>query len=161
MRHRHALRHQLAEDERQIGDRYDDEDERTFVGIGLDARVPPQYYREVFGEDSAAVYTGEDADQRDADLQEESSAVGFSSSRSATRAPRSPASAPHAQPRFAGGNQRQLRPRKEAIEEDQREDRAGFSPVHRWQYCISTRPPGGQGDLSDDGAGSFVFTSLT
>ncbi len=61
-----ALWHQLADDEREIGDGDHDQGERDGIGVGAERLLPHQAQR--LGQRGAGKGAGEDADQSDADL---------------------------------------------------------------------------------------------
>ena len=62
------LRHQFADDQRQVRDGHDHDGDGNAVGIGFDRREPAKLDRQIAGEGGAAIGAGQNADQRDADL---------------------------------------------------------------------------------------------
>ncbi len=65
---RQPLRHQLADDQRDVGGGDHDDGEGQRAGDGGQCRYPAQHAGERLGQGGAGVGAGEDADQRDADL---------------------------------------------------------------------------------------------
>ena len=80
---RQPLRHQLADDQRDVGGGDDDDGEGERAGDRGQGRHPAQHAGERLGEGGAGIGAGEDADERDADLHRGEKAVGSSASRSA------------------------------------------------------------------------------
>ena len=72
-----ALRHQLADEQREVGDEPDDEDHRDRLAVRGDGRDTRQVPRHWLGERRAAVEAGHDADEGDADLNGRQKSVGM------------------------------------------------------------------------------------
>ena len=72
-----ALGDQLAEHQRDVGHHHHDGAEGQLLGIGREQGYVADHRGQLLGISRAAVYAGEDADQRDADLHRRQQARGI------------------------------------------------------------------------------------
>ena len=117
-----GLRHQFADDQRQVRDGPDDDGEGDRLGVGRDGRIRGEARGQLLGERGAAVRAGEDADQGDAhlDRRQELGGVGGDAQRRsrALVAGVGPLLQAHA----AGGDDGDLRHREDTVGDEQEED---------------------------------------
>ena len=139
---RDPLRHQLADDEREVRDREDDEEDGDAVRGRRDRPDACEDGRERVRELCAAIRAGEDADERDADLHRREEAV--RAGRELDRGARAQVAVVGAllQPRLARRDDGELGHREHAVEHDQREDQQGLGRRRGHRGCgASGRSP--------------------
>ena len=117
-----ALRHQLAEDQRQHGDAGDDDAERDAVGVRRERGHLRDRLGERLGQPRAAVGAGQHADQRDAELHRGEELVGIVRERERRLRALVALFRALLQAHLARGHDGDLRHGEHAVGEDEQED---------------------------------------
>ena len=125
------LRHQLADDDRHVGDDDDDERGRRPVGIRLARAERLEPVGEGVGERRLADDPVQDADRRDADLDRRQEAVRIGAQREGDRRAAVAFLGELLEPGLARGDQRDLGHREQTVQHDQCEQEGDFHQVSR------------------------------
>ena len=128
--HGDPLRHQLAHDQRQVGDDHDHDDEGHRLAIRRDEGDAIENDAELFGQRRAAIGAGEDADQRDADLHRREKPARIGEQIEGDPGAGAALGRERLEPRLPRGDDRQLRHGEHAVHHDEEENDQGFGNGH-------------------------------
>jgi hypothetical protein len=127
---RDLLGHELADDQREVGDHRDHDGHADRLGGAGPQAERPEVAREVPGQGGAAEGAGEHADQRDADLHAGEEAALVLEQAQGGAGPGVPGVGHGGEPRPAGGDDRELGHGEEAVEDDQEGDGGELQGEH-------------------------------